>query len=73
MAGQTDEITRRRIDKSEPDYVLVLEILGYRIGNTNNVRWRISPLEYTSNIDPSDREYLADILEKSVEVLRNPQ
>lgn len=66
-----DEITRRRIDSgSTPDYGLLLDIKGYRIGNSGQTQWDIIPVECTENIDPKDNNYLADILEKVVEVLR---
>jgi len=66
-----DDITRRRIDfGSKPDYGLLLDIKGYRTGNTGNVRWNIVPVEWTDNIDPDHKEYMAEILDRVVEVLR---
>ena len=71
MSEVTDEITRRRIDSgSTPDYGLLLDIKGYRLGNSGQVRWDIVPIEWTDNIDLEDSHYLADILEEVVEVLR---
>ena len=70
---KTDDITRKRIDSGAiPDYGLLLDIKGYRLGNTGQARWTIVPIEWTDGIDPEDNEYIADILEKVVEVLRQP-
>ena len=72
MTTGTDEITRKRIDTGQvPDYGLVLSINGYRLGDTGKCRWRIEPEAWTSNIDPEDSGYIADILEKVVKVLRH--
>ena len=63
----TDEITRRRIDSRDYDHWLELTIGGVRIGNTGKVRWRLEQdgdMEY-------DEQYLADVLEKVIEVIRN--
>jgi len=63
----TDDITRRRIDNKEYDHYLELTIAGVRIGSTGLVRWRIEQdgdMEY-------DEQYLADVLEEVVEVIRN--
>lgn len=71
MASDPDEFTRKRIEsESEPDYGLLLDIRGYRYGTEDRVRWRIEPLAW-ANIDPEDSEYLADVLEKVVEVIRD--
>ena len=70
--GELDEFTRRRMDDDgeAPDYGLLLDIRGYRIGHTNRVRWQIIPVESTANIDIEDGVYLPEVLEKAVEVLR---
>ena len=66
-----DEITRKRIDSGEPpDYGLVLDIKGYHLGMTGQTRWYIEPVAWTENLDPEDSEYIAQILEKVIEVLR---
>ncbi len=71
MTTETDDITRRRIDSgSEPDYYLLQEIKGYRMGTSGKARWDIGFLDWSDNIDPEDKKYIADILEKVVEVLR---
>ncbi len=62
-----DEITRKRIDSGAVDHQLNLDIVGVRIGNTGKVRWSIEQhgcIEY-------DEQYVADVLEKVVEVIRN--
>lgn len=67
----TDDITRRRIDSgADPDYMLVLEIKGYRLGTSGLARWNIKPVDWSDNIDPEDNKYMADILEKVIEVMR---
>jgi len=67
----TDEITRKRIDSgSMPDYGIVLDIKGYRTGTSGNVRWSIVPIDWTDSIDPENNEYMAEILERVIEVLR---
>lgn len=74
MLVETDEITRRRIDDgTDPDYGLVIDIKGWRTGTSGNARWVIVPVAWTQNIDPEDNEYLAEILEKVIEVLRPPE
>ena len=73
VADETDEFTRRRIDDDgeAPDYGLLLDIRGYRIGNQNRVRWQVIPVASTANVDIEDGEYVAEVLEKVIEVLRN--
>ena len=62
-----DEITQRRLDKQDYDHYVELTICGVRIGSTGKVRWKImqdGDTEY-------DEQYIADVLEKVVEVIRN--
>lgn len=64
---KTDEVTRRRMDKDEWDHWLDLEIRGVRIGDTGKFRWRLiqdGDHEY-------DEQYVADVLEKVIQVIRN--
>lgn len=64
---EMDEITRKRIDSGAVDHQLTVDIVGVRIGNTGKVRWHIEQsgcIEY-------DEQYVADVLEKVVEVIRN--
>ena len=67
-----DAFTRHRMDDDgeAPDYGLLLDIRGYRIGITNVVRWQVIPVESSANIDIEDGNYMADVLEKVVDVLR---
>lgn len=67
-----DEFTRRRMDDDaeEPDYGLVLDIRGYRVGRENRVRWQVIPVATTANIDIEDGVYIAEVLEKVIVVLR---
>lgn len=73
MVDEVDELTRKRIDDDgvEPDYGIVLDIRGYRIGREKRVRWQVIPVESSANIDIEDGGYIADVLEKVIEVLRN--
>ena len=70
-----DEFTRRRVDDDgeAPDYGLLLDIRGYRIGISNVVRWQVIPVESSANIDIEDGVYIAEVLEKVIEVLRAGQ
>ena len=70
---ELDEFTRRRIDddSEEPDYGLLLDIRGYRVGTQNRVRWQVIPVESSANIDITDGIYIAEVLEKVIEILRN--
>lgn len=72
MVDEVDDFTRRRIDDDgvAPDYGLLLDIRGYRIGTGNRVRWQVIPVESSANIDMDDGEYVAEVLEKVIEVLR---
>ncbi len=65
-----DDITRRRIKGQEPDYGLQLDIRGYHIGDTSRVAWEISTVSCTENIDPEDDEQVIEILEKTIEILK---
>ncbi len=69
---ELDEFTRRRMDDDaeEPDYGLMLDIRGYRVGLQNRVRWQVIPVATTANIDIEDGVYLAEVLERVVAVLR---
>lgn len=62
----TDAITRRRFGNGDFDYEFDFHVVGVRIGNTGKVRWEIT------HYGDDDPEYMADILEKVVEVLRQP-
>ena len=64
----SDEITRRRIDNKDYDHYLNLEIGGVRIGNTGQVRWRI--VQHSDDDIIYDEQYVADVLEKVVQVIR---
>lgn len=70
-----DAFTRHRMDDDgeAPDYGLLLDIRGYRIGTTKIVRWQVIPVESSANIDIDDGGYIADVLEKVIEVLRSGQ
>ena len=70
---ELDEFTRRRMDDDteEPDYGLVLDIRGYRVGRQNRVRWQVIPVATTANIDIEDGVYIAEVLEKVIVVLRD--
>ena len=62
-----DAFTRRRLDNGDYDHYLELNIAGVRIGSTGKVRWHIvqnGDIEY-------DEQYVADVLEKVIEVIRN--
>ena len=61
-----DEITRRRLDKCDYDHYLELTIGGCRIGSTGMVRWHI---EQDGDVE-YDEQYVADVLEKVIEVIR---
>ena len=63
----TDEITRKRIDSGDWDHWLDLEIRGVRIGETGMVRWKLRQ----DGDEEYDEQYVADILEKMVRVIRN--
>ena len=69
---ELDEFTRKRMDDDaeEPDYGLVLDIRGYRVGRQNRVRWQVIPVATTANVDIEDGEYMAEVLERVVAVLR---
>lgn len=61
-----DEFTQRRLDKKDYDHYVELTLCGVRIGDTGKVRWKIiqdGDTEY-------DEMYIADVLEKVVEVIR---
>lgn len=63
---EADEITTRRLNHSDWDYALDLTIRGTRIGDTGKARWIIvqdGDAEY-------DEQYVADVLEKVVLVIR---
>lgn len=62
----TDVITRRRLGNGDFDYEFDFHVVGVLIGDTGKTRWRII---YD---DDYDSEYIADVLEKVVEVLRQP-
>ena len=65
-ANETDEFTRRRMDAGQFDHCLNLDIAGVRIGNTGMIRWHI-----VQNGDIIyDEQYVADVLEKVVQVIR---
>lgn len=72
MSDKLDDFTRRRMDDDgeKPDYGLLLDIRGYRVGDTNRVRWQVIPVESTANIDVEDGGYIAEVLEKVIAVLR---
>jgi hypothetical protein len=72
MNAELDDFTRRRIDDDGvvPDYGLLLDIRGYRVGDENRVRWQVIPVESSANIDIEDGEYMAEVLEKVIQVLR---
>lgn len=61
-----DEFTRRRLDNGEYDHYLLLEISGVRIGDTGMVRWRMEQ----EGDEEYDEQYIADVLEKIIEVIR---
>lgn len=69
---ELDDFTQRRMDDDgeAPDYGLVLDIRGYRIGTTNKVRWQVIPVESSADIDVEDGVHIAEVLEKVIEVLR---
>jgi hypothetical protein len=62
----TDEFTRRRLDAKDYDHYVLLEIGGVRIGNTGKVRWHIEQ----DGDQEYDEQYLADVLEKVIQVIR---
>lgn len=55
-----------RLDNEDFDYEFDLRVVGVRIGDTGKTRWRIM---YD---DDYDSEYIAGVLEKVIEVLRQP-
>jgi len=61
-----DEITQRRLNSGDYDHYLNLDISGVRIGSTGMVRWHI---EQNGDIE-YDEQYVADVLEKVVQVIR---
>ena len=69
VGGGPDEITRRRMDKGEWDHWLDLKIRGVCIGDTGRVRWRLTP--DGDDDHEYDEQYVADVLEKVIQVIRN--
>ena len=64
---ETDPITRKRLDNGDYDYHVDLCIKGVRIGATDKTRWHIEAETYDVHYDS---EYVAELLEKVIEVMR---
>ncbi len=63
----TDDITRRRLDFKQFDHFLELTIGGVLIGSTGMIRWHLEQ----DGDQEYDEQYVADVLEKVIEVIRN--
>jgi len=64
----TDEFTRNRIDSGgEPDYRIILDIMGYRKGMEERVHWVIEPV-FCEGINSQDTELISAILERVADV-----
>ncbi len=65
-----DELTRKRLEGSEPDWYLLLEIKGWSVGDTDMARWLVTTVDWSEHIDPENYMYIAEIMEKVVAVIR---
>ena len=71
LAMVVDDLTRLRMDRQQWDYSLDIEIRGICIGTTDKVRWQITQaLDENGEYEEHNEMYLADVLEKVVQVIR---
>lgn len=71
---KVDELTQRRIDSQQWDYELDLTIRGVLVGDSDRVHWVVTQGDLAGS-EPTaaheDPEYIAALLERVVELLRD--